>query len=71
MGILRVLQMVSGVVLGLATCIGMSGQTAATTKGEAMPMSIQEVHVQRVNLATSEPLTRWLPESTHRSVILI
>jgi uncharacterized protein (DUF302 family) len=33
----------------------MSGQTAATTKGEATHMSIQEVHVQRVNLVTTEP----------------
>jgi uncharacterized protein (DUF302 family) len=33
----------------------MSGQTAAATKGEATHMSIQEVHVQRVNLVTTEP----------------
>src|SRR5271163_158860 len=55
MGILRVFQMVSGIALGLATCIGVSGQTAATTKGEATHMSIQQVHVQRVNIVTTEP----------------
>jgi uncharacterized protein (DUF302 family) len=55
MGISRVLLTVSGIALGLAACIGMSGQTAATTKGEATHMSIQEVHVQRVNLVTTEP----------------
>src|ERR1700690_2470262 len=55
MGISRVSRTVSGIVLGLATCIGMSGQTAATLKGEASSMSIQEVHVQRVNLVTTEP----------------
>lgn len=55
MGISRVFRTVSGIVLGLATCIGMSGQTAPTTKGEATQMSIQEVHVQRVNIVTTEP----------------
>jgi uncharacterized protein (DUF302 family) len=55
MGISRVSRTVSGIVLGLATCIGMSGQTASTTRGEATHMSIQEVHVQRVNLVTTEP----------------
>jgi hypothetical protein len=54
MGISRVFPAVSGIALGLATCIGMSGQTAATTKGGAAHMSIQEVHVQRVNLVTTE-----------------
>src|SRR6266851_3114831 len=54
MGILRVFQMVSGIALGLATCVGMSDQTAPTTKGGATHMSIQEVHVQRVNIVTSE-----------------
>src|SRR5271156_6550982 len=55
MGISRVFRTVSGIGLGLATCIGMSGQTAAATKGEATHMSIQEVQVQRVNIVTTEP----------------
>jgi uncharacterized protein (DUF302 family) len=55
MGISRTFRTVSGIALGLATCIGTSGQTAAATKGEATHMSIQEVHVQRVNLVTTEP----------------
>ena len=55
MGISRVFRTVSGIVLGLATCVGMSDQAAPTTKGEATHMSIQEVHVQRVNLVTTEP----------------
>jgi uncharacterized protein (DUF302 family) len=55
MGISRVFRTVSGIALGLATCIGMSGQTAAKTKGEATRMSIQEIRVQRVNLVTTEP----------------
>ena len=55
MGISPVFPTVSGIALGLATCIGMSGQTAATTKGEATHMSIQEVHVQRLNVVTTEP----------------
>src|SRR5580698_1765385 len=55
MGILRAFQVFSSIALGLATCIGMSGQTAATTKGGAAHMSIQEVHVQRVNIVTTEP----------------
>jgi uncharacterized protein (DUF302 family) len=54
MGILRVFQMVSGIALGLSTCVGMSDQTAPTTKEEATHMSIQEVHVQRVNIVTTE-----------------
>src|SRR6267154_4665336 len=55
MDISRVFRMVSGIALGIATCVGMSDQTAPTTKGEAMHMSIQEVHVQRVNIVTTEP----------------
>ena len=55
MGILRVFRMVSGIALGLAACVGMSDQTVPTTKGEAMHISIQEVHVQRVNIVTTEP----------------
>jgi len=47
--------MVSGIALGLAACVVMSDQTAPTTKGEAMRISIQEVHVQRVNIFTTEP----------------
>jgi uncharacterized protein (DUF302 family) len=47
--------MVSGIVLGLATCVGISAQTAPATKGEATHMSIQEVQVQRVNIVTTEP----------------
>jgi hypothetical protein len=35
MGISQVFRMVSGLALGLATCVGMSDQTAPTTKGEA------------------------------------
>jgi uncharacterized protein (DUF302 family) len=46
--------MVSGIALGLASCIGMSGQTA-TTKGEAKQMSVREVQVQRVSLVSTEP----------------
>src|ERR1700685_1985683 len=55
MDISRVFRTVSGIVLGLATCVGMSDQTAPATKGEAMHISIQEVHVQRVNIVTTEP----------------
>src|ERR1700689_3810927 len=55
MDISRVFRMVSGTALGLATCLGMSDQTAPTTKGEAMHISIQEVHVQRANIVTTEP----------------
>jgi uncharacterized protein (DUF302 family) len=55
MGISRVFRMVSGLALGLATCAGMSDQTAPTTKAEATHMSIQEVRVQRVNIVTTEP----------------
>ena len=55
MGISRVFRTVPGIALGLATCIGMSGQTAPAIKGEATHMSIQEVHVQRLNIVTSEP----------------
>ena len=47
--------MVSGIALGLATCVGMADQTAPTAKGETMHISIQEVHVQRVNIVTTEP----------------
>jgi uncharacterized protein (DUF302 family) len=47
--------MVSGIAVGLATCVGMSDQSAPTTKGKATHMSIQEVHVQRVNIVTTEP----------------
>jgi len=47
--------MVSGLALGLATCVGMSDQTAPTTKAEATHMSIQKVHIQRVNIVTTEP----------------
>jgi uncharacterized protein (DUF302 family) len=54
MGISRVFRMVSGLALGLATCAGMSDKTAPTTKAEATQMSIQEVHVQRVNIVTTE-----------------
>src|SRR5271170_2747855 len=55
MGTSRVVRTVSGIVLGLVTCVGMSDQAALTTKGEATHMSIQELHVQRVNLVTTEP----------------
>jgi uncharacterized protein (DUF302 family) len=55
MGISRVFRTVSGIVLGLAMCVGMSDQTAPATKGEATHMGIQEVHVQRLNIVTSEP----------------
>jgi len=55
MGISRVFRMVSGLALGLATCVGMSDQTAPTTKAEATHMSIQKVHIQRVNIVTTEP----------------
>jgi uncharacterized protein (DUF302 family) len=55
MDISRVFRMVSGIALGIAACVGMSDQTAPTTKGEAMHISIQEVHVQRVNIVTTEP----------------
>src|ERR1700723_240379 len=55
MGISRVFRTVSDIALGLATCVGMPDQAAPTTKGEATHMSIQEVHVQRVNIVTTEP----------------
>src|SRR5215472_4857020 len=48
-------RMVSGLAVGLATCVGMSDQPAQTTKGEATRMSIQEVHVQRVSIITTQP----------------
>jgi hypothetical protein len=44
--------MATGLALGLAVCVDMSAQT--TTKGEATHLSIQEVHVQRVNIVTTE-----------------
>lgn len=55
MRISRVFRMVSSLALGLATGVGMSAQTATTTKGEATHMSIQEVQVQRVSIVTTEP----------------
>jgi uncharacterized protein (DUF302 family) len=55
MDISRVFRLVFGIALSFATCVGMSGQTAPTTKGGATHMSIQEVHVQRVNIVTTEP----------------
>ncbi len=54
MKISRVFWIASGLTLGLAACVQMSAQTA-TTKGKAAHMSIQEVHVQRVNIITTEP----------------
>ena len=48
-------RMVSGLAVGLATCVGMSDQPAQPTKGEATGMSIQEVHVQRVSIITTQP----------------
>jgi uncharacterized protein GlcG (DUF336 family) len=53
--IVAVAQMVSSLALGLATCVGMSAQ-AATSKGATTHMSIQDVHVQRVSIVTTEPL---------------
>jgi hypothetical protein len=53
MGMSRKIGVVSGFALGLAMCVGMSGQTA--TKGEAKHMSIREVHVQRVTVIPSDP----------------
>src|SRR5271154_3028961 len=55
MGISRVFRTVSGIVLGLATCVGMSDQTAPTTKRGATHMNTQEVHAQRINIVTTEP----------------
>jgi uncharacterized protein (DUF302 family) len=52
--IVRNVRMVSSIALGLATCVGMSGQTT-TTKGEAKQMSVREVQVQRVTLVSTEP----------------
>ena len=52
--IAAVARMVSGLALGLATCVGMSAQ-AATAKGATTHMSIHEVHVQRVSIVTTEP----------------
>jgi uncharacterized protein (DUF302 family) len=46
--------MVSGIALGLAACVGTSGQTT-TTKGDAKQMSVREVQVQRVTLVSTEP----------------
>jgi uncharacterized protein (DUF302 family) len=54
MSIVRNVRMVSGIALGLATCVGMSGQTT-TTKGEAKQMSVREVQVQRVTLVSTKP----------------
>ena len=54
MSIVRNVRMVSSIALGLATCVGMSGQTT-TTKGEAKQMSVREVQVQRVTLVSTEP----------------
>jgi uncharacterized protein (DUF302 family) len=54
MSIVRNVRMVSGIALGLAACVGMSGQTT-TTKGEAKQMSVREVQVQRVTLVSTEP----------------
>jgi uncharacterized protein (DUF302 family) len=51
----RIFRVVSPIALGLAMCVGMSGQTAPTTKGVATHVSVQEVHVQRVNIVTTEP----------------
>jgi uncharacterized protein (DUF302 family) len=45
--------MVSGIAFAIATCVGMSAQTARL-KGEVMHMTIQEVHVQRVNIVSTE-----------------
>lgn len=54
MSISRGVRMVFGLALGLATCVGVSGQTT-TTKGEAKHMSIREIQVQRVTLVSTEP----------------
>ena len=54
MSIVRNVRMVSGIALGLATCVGMSCQTT-TTKGEAKQMSVREVQVQRVTLVSTKP----------------
>jgi uncharacterized protein (DUF302 family) len=54
MSIVRNVRMVSGIALGLAACVGTSGQTT-TTKGEAKQMSVREVQVQRVTLVSTEP----------------
>jgi uncharacterized protein (DUF302 family) len=51
----QVFRMVSVIALGLATSVGTSGQRASTTNGKAKHMRIQEVHVQRVNIITTEP----------------
>ena len=55
MGISRVFRTVSGIGLGLATCIGMLGGNGSSNKRRGDNMSIQEVHLQRVNLVTTEP----------------
>ena len=44
--------MISGLLFGLATGAGLSGQT---TKGEAKHMSIREVQVQRVSVVSTQP----------------
>ncbi|HZL68624.1 MAG TPA: DUF302 domain-containing protein [Candidatus Limnocylindrales bacterium] len=54
MSISRGVRMVFGLALGLATCVGASGQTT-TTKGEAKHMSIRQIQVQRVTLVSTEP----------------
>jgi uncharacterized protein (DUF302 family) len=46
--------MLAGIAFGFATCAGVSAQ-AATTKGSATHMSIQEVRVQRLNIVSTEP----------------
>ncbi len=54
MSVLRSVSMVSSFVLCLITPAGLLAQKA-TTNGEATHMSIQEVHVQRVHIVTTEP----------------
>jgi hypothetical protein len=44
--------MTSGLLFGLATGAGLSGQR---TKGEAKHMSIREVQVQRVGVVSTQP----------------
>jgi uncharacterized protein (DUF302 family) len=51
----RVFRMVPAILLGLATSAGASAQATTKAKGEATRMSIQEVHVQRVNIVTTQP----------------
>jgi uncharacterized protein (DUF302 family) len=51
----RVLPIVVGIAFATAMGVGISAQTATKTKGKSAHMTIQEAHVQRVNIISTEP----------------